>query len=401
MTMFQKRCCVRDKVLVRLLSIVLLPATLCFLAAAGTSTVEVFVDFPGGNIRVDSIVGNTVYLRPDLRDTTRDWFYWYMGVRSSRSGVVRFVFNQPNCISGMGPALSTDKGKSWKWLWATPANRNEFEYDFSAGKQVRFSMGMPYTSRHLSQFLGRYKKNERLHKGILCRSEGGEVTEQIVIRTAGKGQPKLRVLVTARHHACEMMASYALEGMIEALLRTDREIASFMEQFEFVFIPFMDKSGVEKGDQGKARFPRDHNRDYSGQSIYESTKELRSRFTGNIVAALDLHCPMLKGRDNESLYLVGQEDIRLKQNFEDFADRFIACSTGPLRLDRKRVYISKGGYPEGASFGEWAAALPSVRLVCTLEVPYALHYEEAITPEKLRILGNDMVYALKDFLSNH
>jgi len=39
--------------------------------------------FPGGNIIVDGIEGDTVFLRPDLRDTQGDWFYWAFRVRGS------------------------------------------------------------------------------------------------------------------------------------------------------------------------------------------------------------------------------------------------------------------------------------------------------------------------------
>ena len=37
----------------------------------------------------------------------------------------------------------------------------------------------------------------------------------------------------------------------------------------------MDKDGVEDGDQGKNRRPGDHNRDWDGESIYNSTEAVR------------------------------------------------------------------------------------------------------------------------------
>ena len=42
----------------------------------------------------------------------------------------------------------------------------------------------------------------------------------------------------------------------------------FRRNVEVLAIPFMDKDGVEEGDQGKNRKPRDHNRDYIGQSVH-------------------------------------------------------------------------------------------------------------------------------------
>ena len=38
-------------------------------------------DFPGGNIVLDRIEGDTVLLHQDLRDTEGDWFYWYFRER--------------------------------------------------------------------------------------------------------------------------------------------------------------------------------------------------------------------------------------------------------------------------------------------------------------------------------
>ena len=37
-------------------------------------------DFPGGNIIAERIDDDDVFVRQDLRDTDRDWFYWYFRV---------------------------------------------------------------------------------------------------------------------------------------------------------------------------------------------------------------------------------------------------------------------------------------------------------------------------------
>lgn len=51
------------------------------------------------------------------------------------------------------------------------------------------------------------------------------------------------------------------------------------EQVEFFVVPFMDKDGVEAGDQGKNRRPYDHNRDYQGESLYASVRAMRELVT--------------------------------------------------------------------------------------------------------------------------
>ena len=67
------------------------------------------------------------------------------------------------------------------------------------------------------------------------------------------------------------------------------------EHVEFFIVPIVDIDGVEDGDQGKNRKPRDHNRDYAGESIYPQVKAIRERLPewsdGKLRLALDLHCP--------------------------------------------------------------------------------------------------------------
>ena len=95
------------------------------------------------------------------------------------------------------------------------------------------------------------------------------------------GEAEQCVLLTCRHHACEMMASYSLEGIMEAVLASD-EGRRLREQVEFFVVPFMDKDGVEEGDQGKNRKPHDHNRDYDGESLYASVRAVRELVAGRL-----------------------------------------------------------------------------------------------------------------------
>jgi murein tripeptide amidase MpaA len=108
----------------------------------------------------------------------------------------------------------------------------------------------------------------------LCRTRKGRSVERL---HAGKinGEPKYRVLLTARHHACEMIASYALEGFLESILSNTELGHWFQNNVEVLAVPFMDKDGVEDGDQGKHRRPHDHNQDYISDSIYPSVRAMK------------------------------------------------------------------------------------------------------------------------------
>lgn len=59
-----------------------------------TDTYQVQLDcnFPGGNIFVDKIEGDTVWLEQDIRDTEGFWFYWYFRIRGASRRALTFKF---------------------------------------------------------------------------------------------------------------------------------------------------------------------------------------------------------------------------------------------------------------------------------------------------------------------
>ncbi|HOA53091.1 MAG TPA: hypothetical protein PKI05_12635, partial [Thermogutta sp.] len=68
---------------------------------------DIIIDaaFPGGNILVERIDGDTVYLAQDLRDTEGWWFYWYFRVRGGAGRTVTFRFTNKDVFTCQGPAM--------------------------------------------------------------------------------------------------------------------------------------------------------------------------------------------------------------------------------------------------------------------------------------------------------
>ena len=121
----------------------------CFLAlgfasvAARAAAPRIDAAFPGGNIIVDGIEGDTAFLRPDLRDTQGDWFYWAFRVRGAAGRTLTFTFASDR-FSARGPAVSADGGKTWRWLGRAVVQNRTFRHTFGPGDEdVRFSVGMP------------------------------------------------------------------------------------------------------------------------------------------------------------------------------------------------------------------------------------------------------------------
>ena len=115
----------------------------------------------------------------------------------------------------MGPAVSCDKGKTWKYA-AKEYDHFGFVYTFADDEdEVWFSQTIPYLPNDWSAFLDRQKKwrGKFFVEEELCKSrKGRSVPKARFGRIDGKA--KFRVWLSARHHAQETMASYALEGFL-------------------------------------------------------------------------------------------------------------------------------------------------------------------------------------------
>ena len=82
---------------------------------SNSQQMNIYSDFPGGNLLIDKIKGDTIWVRPDMRDTEGDWFYWYFAVSNAEGRKLTFVFNKPNQFTIMGTSISMDGAKTWQW----------------------------------------------------------------------------------------------------------------------------------------------------------------------------------------------------------------------------------------------------------------------------------------------
>lgn len=367
-------------------------------------------EFPGGNIVVEALREDGADLHQDLRDTAGNWFYWYFRVRNAAGQRLRFRFTQGPAMGVLGPAASLDGGVTWRWLGREAVDGNGFVATIppDAG-DVRFSFGMPYLEAHLQRFLQRHQANPGLHAGALCRSRHGRTVECLRVGSREPAAPKHRILLTGRHHCCEMMASYALEGILETLLTGTGAAAAWLRAHaEFFIVPFMDKDGVEEGDQGKNRRPHDHNRDYNPESLYPEVAALRREMAAWLHGkppdiALDLHCPYIGGPHNEVVYLVGsRHDAVWREQC-----RFAACleRVRPVALPFAAAdnlpfgQAWNVGTPEGKSFSNWAAADLKARLASSLEIPYANASGVEVNQDSAKRFGATLVRTMTDYLA--
>ncbi len=364
-------------------------------------------DYPGGNIftytlRGETVLDDTVYLFQELRDTEWWWFYWNFRVRGAESETLHFKFCLKHPRLGIlpfgtqGPAVSVDGGDTWSWLGKNVIQDDGFSYTFlQDAKEVRFCFTIPYQRGHLETFKNRHKHNPHFIIKELCKTRKGRTVDQLQVGKLNS-EPKYRILLTARHHACESIASYVLEGILEAALANTSEGQWLRENVEILAIPMMDVDGVEDGDQGKSREPHDHNRDYEGESIYPAVANLRHLVPGwsrgKLRIALDLHCPYI---DTPFIYFSDPTETDQKFN-KKFREILTRIQNGPLVFSNDEHRISSG---KGLMKG-WAAGLPGVEVASTIEIPYGNVGDAVVTAESARLLGHDLARALIAYLQD-
>lgn len=376
---------------------------------AQEQVMEINADFPGGNIVVNKISGDTVWVKPDLSFISGQWFYWYFKVSGISGKTVTFKFDQRDVFGKYGPAYSINNDENWKWYGENRIVDNGFSFSFSKQDTIGFfSVAFPYTEKDFIRFTNNLHNKEELIFDTLCFSPENRVIEKVTIPST-KEAPKYKVIITARHHACEMMANYVLEGIIKSVLN-DRNLEVLRRDVEFFIVPFMDKDGVENGEQGKNRIPRDHNRDYSGESIHKSTaalRELTPTWSNNkLKIALDIHCPWIYGEGNEYIYSVGASESELEKNQIHFSKLLEKNSAGELKLYHRdflpfgKSWNTGSNYSQGMGFKKWASTIEGISLATSLEFPYANVSGVMVSKDNARAFGEVIAYSIKEYLES-
>lgn len=356
--------------------------------------------FPGGNLLVDGIADGVLKVRQDRRDTPIHWFNWAFRLQGAAGRRIEVRFGDGAVVGVRGPAISLDDGRTWRWQDdAATTRRDAFAFTIPAGApRVRFSMGIPHQAADWEAFAA---GQPGLQREVLCQTRHGRHCE---LARAGDATAPWLVLVTARHHCCEAMAGYALEGVVQAALREP----GWHELAELLVVPFVDLDGVEEGDQGKGRHPRDHGRDYRGEAIYPETAAIRRGLAGwadgRRVAVIDLHCPWIAGDHNQHIYQVGSPDPAVAAQQGRLGALLEGGRRGPLPY-RHAGYLPYGtawntdaNATDGQSLAKWAAGQPLVAIATSVEIPYADAEGIAVLPAGARAFGGDLARALEKFL---
>ncbi|MFF2142150.1 hypothetical protein [Kitasatospora sp. NPDC058190] len=349
-------------------------------------TLRISSGFPTGNGIVHQVGTREFVIDRDLRDSTGDRWYWHVRLNSERDTVVRIRLARPLLIGQFGPVVSRAESRSWLWESAGPDCA--FEVPLQGQTVTGLSATMPYGPRELGAF--RAGLGASASWRILTRSEGGRNVPLLIVP---KPKSKFLVLLTARHHACEAMASYVLEGAVSEFIRLRQAGNRIASQCELAALPIMDVDGVANGDQGKAREPWDHNRDYGDLSVYRSVSALREMLAADSRAtfALDLHTPGLRGPIEEVPYVVFSGD----PGDYEIANGFLATlkslpdgrsfqESSLLLFDQEWNSFSSRS---GQCCSAWLRSRKNTRVALTIEYPNAVDQGVPVTVDRARMFG--------------
>ena len=399
--------------------IYILTGAAVLLAAAGAhGAISIRTDYPGGNVKIDKIdeAAGIVAVSPDLRDTQGNWFHWDFTLSGAAGRRIHFQFPKGyDYLSSLGPAISRDGGKSWRWL-NNDGRRHEpvnaFDYTFAPDEnETRFAVSIPYSQKDWDAAFARWRAKGGVTRGVLCKSQSGRRdTELLRVPCRRRGAAKWLCVFTARHHACETTGSYAMEGVIDELLSGSPDAEWMRDNADCVFVPFMDKDGVEDGDQGKNRRPHDHNRDYI-QGVYTSVRALKNLLVaesnGRQIVFFDLHSPHVRSfkhcpeQDHAFTFntFVPEKDKRImefRRNWAEAQKGGALVYDGAFDLVRSAAENKKkhyGDIAKGLSTSRgWVEELPNCFVSICCEFGYSL-CGGVFTPDGGRGLGRSLLKA--------
>ncbi len=349
-------------------------------------------NFPGGNIEIRSIEGDTVYLERELRDTQGDWVYWAFRARGCGGKTLTFRFTTgKNRVGHWGAAVSYDL-RRWHWS-ETEHAKDYFTYTFAPDENdVYFGHNMIYSEALFEEFCER----ESLTIEKLCESPKGRFVP--VVRFGGG---KRTILFSARHHACESTGNYVLEGAAEYLHR------HMPSDYSCILVPFIDTDGIIDGDQGKNRAPHDHNRDYlpnEEDMLYPQTRALRKLMSEpGTEVFIDFHSPYHTGNESDYAFIVHPRELKQIDDYAEILTKI--CAQHPTAMQYHHERDARFGWawntnPDSPTSTRCAAKCPNNRLSFSFETAYFGTPETFFTQDSGSELGRCIGEALLEYLKN-
>lgn len=361
-----------------------------------------------GNVRIISLDKSGMVFSNELRDTQGNWFYWAFEAVFSKPGDYKFTLVPPALMGTRGPAFSYDNGITWQWLDHSKVSHKDkcftYTHDESAPAKVRFCISMQYLQKNLENFLNSVKNDRNITASVICVSRQGRDVELLKV-SEGAENGKKKILLTSRHHCCEMTANYVMEGLIAAALADDGLGRDARKKLVIYAVPFVDKDGVENGDQGKNRKPHDHGRDYIMDSIYPEPAAIKKLIIeAEPFAVMDIHCPYISGGvHNETIYCPSPKAQRFQDELKIFARILERNAPDEAPFHTKDIlwygtgWNTDSNYSGGMGLKMFLETCSFVKLGFSFEIPYANAREKTLDQKSLRLFGRSLLKSIIEY----
>jgi hypothetical protein len=353
---------------------------------------------PGASGIVLSIADDLVRLQSDLRGANNlqtdhaNWFWFYARIHAGGRPSVRIAVNSiSNGMTARGPAVSFDNGATWAWNGSTTIAMPP------GVENVLVALAPPYTDSQWQAFLTRLGGNAPRTRTLTTSNRGRPVPLAEYGPASGATH---RVLVCARTHAMEVTGSLVLEGFLETVA-TDPVWASRLGHTLVQAVPFVDRDGVELGEQGKGRTPRDHNGDFGSTSrIYAETRAIIALNENTAQPAmtvdLDIHAPWIEGGANETIFSLVPTDTGLRPRYLAFVNDIAAinlAATWPTTTYDTSANQDSTSTSTSSHVGYFRWGPKRAEISQTYEVPFSQNYGQEVTWAKLRGFGRSLALA--------
>ena len=346
--------------------------------------------FDGENIKINSIEANTVHLEQEIRDSGEWWFWWNFKIEVDCVQTIRFIFDNGNVVHKKGVCYRFED-EPFAYSLEARISASEFEFYFDKPGVWQFAFSIPYLLNDWQSFINGLSKKPN----VVCvgKSEQGRALEIIDENPTAKQC----IVMTCRHHACESVAAFSMEGAVKHWLESE-----LAKKYRLIVFPFVDLDGVQNGDQGKSRLPHDHNRDYIENSIYESVRFLKKiAQEQNVKCLFDMHCPAAYGGAHDHLSLIGlaQPYQNEQRKFASILEQTVKQLNCPIEYDVKNDILygeqwNKGDMPTCSRYFAENGALLSF----TFEHPFAGDMEKPYSPDDVRAFGKCFAVSVEKYL---
>lgn len=338
------------------------------------------------------------------RDSDRERRGWYsFRVRGAEGEPLRFRLVNRLGRSYDEPAVSSDDGESWDRIGETERTDEGFVFQHTPASDDEWIAFQPvYTfARWLALYDDLQEHPATARSETLTRSLAGHPVHLVELTdsSASAGEKSI-VWLVARQHPSEVGGSWMLEGLLDWLLDEGPQAQELLRRARFLVIPVLNPDGVVRGDGRLNLLGLDLNRQWAEPdpdrepTIAAATDAMRdSAEEAPVTLVADFHSHQRR----PNFYYYNDEETTSPEVHSEIVDfmelteeinpewSVSASSARPVTRARGRGWAHSELDAQGITL-ESAAQAPT----------YGPHSGEAMTPERLRALGEAFGQALAE-----